>query len=156
MEHQNPPQGEVLPLALLEKRNQYSSFMGKKLGRDIGGCVSCQSSTESVDHLFADYPSVTSVWRVPCNSLGVLPSHSSFKGLCLEWINRKFRKLAKSMVLVLIGAVTWSIWNEINGTFFRKKCHSISSVAYKALLQFNLWSNVMKTCWWSMEIAGTK
>lgn len=53
------------------------------------------------------------------------------KRLCGEWTNRNLYHDTRPIILMLVGAITWSCWKERNAKVFFGKHASICSVAYE-------------------------
>lgn len=105
-----------------------------------------------------DCPFFTSIWRSFYIKLGLLQSHGSFVGLCLNWMARNFPKRPGLWCWYSLQLLHGAVRRRRTVEFSSTSMHLHPSVAYEVLHLFNLWSKLvaMHARCWNLENFGAK
>ena len=114
--------------------------IGKKLGKFLDGCAICDTSPETIDHLYSFCPLFSKIWSSMCVALSTLCPQSTFRYICMDWTQSKFPKSSQLIILMLFSAIAWRCWRERNAGLFFNKASSTQVVACDALSLFRDWS----------------
>ena len=125
-----------------KKRLNTRELIGRRLWRNLGGCVICNQAPEIVHHLLSSCHLFSSIWKTACLALGVLHPQ-----VCLEWLDRNCPKKVRRLILMLFAALAWVCWKERNARLFLNQRWSIASVALERIAP-------LCCCWFSAHVAS--
>jgi hypothetical protein len=93
--------------------------------RQWKGCTKCClcDVSESIQHLFFDFPMTKLMWGIVCLTFGI-SKPTDVRHLFGLWL-RNFSKKQRNLVFIRVAAFCWAIWISRNDIVFHKS-HSIS------------------------------
>jgi hypothetical protein len=113
--------------------------------RQWKGCTKCCfcDVSESIQHLFFDYPMTKLVWGMLSLTFGIRMS-SDVGNLFGPWL-RSFSKKQRNRVLVGVAAFCWAIWISRNDIVFHKSHFlSILQVMFRGTHWIRCWAILSK------------